>query len=294
VVAANYINGIGSKFGSVQLAAEGRHVIFEALDGYISGDSNGRTDIFLLEVETGNVVRVSQLSDGTQPNGDSYLPRISPNGEWAFFGTNANNLGEGPGTYVVHMPTGVVRKIPVAVVSAGNQHFLGTTGPYYDSPLLSYETSSLAPIATLCGGGSSSCYPRGISSNSRFITFGAEGPQGYSILDSMTGSVVRYVGGNYIAEPLAISDDGKTVVLNSLQNDVDRAWRNVSVFKEGEAERILGLGTSATPGALGFEYTRYLAISGDDVYFSGALDLPGANGALRRVSLLSIFSARFE
>ncbi|MHB9132340.1 MAG: triple tyrosine motif-containing protein [Armatimonadota bacterium] len=58
----------------------------------VAGDTNGRDDIFVSDLNTGEVVRVSTANNGAQANGQSWYPSISSNGYFITYASLANNL----------------------------------------------------------------------------------------------------------------------------------------------------------------------------------------------------------
>ncbi len=90
------------------LSADGRFVVFQSNADNLLGtgagaDSNGKTDIYLYDLQTQTIQRVSVAADGSQLNGDSFRPAISPDGHYISFATDATNLPGADGgvqTYV--------------------------------------------------------------------------------------------------------------------------------------------------------------------------------------------------
>jgi probable HAF family extracellular repeat protein len=75
------------------MSADGRFVVFESdATNLVAGDTNGRRDIFLRDRQLGTTVRLSVSTNGVQANGHSYRPRISPNGRFIVFESDATNL----------------------------------------------------------------------------------------------------------------------------------------------------------------------------------------------------------
>src|SRR5436309_1224897 len=63
---------------SHSLSADGRLVAFaSAASNLVPGDTNGAEDVFVRALHTGQTVRVSVNSAGTQGNGASFFPVIS-------------------------------------------------------------------------------------------------------------------------------------------------------------------------------------------------------------------------
>jgi len=73
---------------------DGRYIAFVSSDsGLVTGDTNGRRDIFVYDRQTGEMERVSVASDGTEGNGASDWPSISNDGRYVAFGSDASNCG---------------------------------------------------------------------------------------------------------------------------------------------------------------------------------------------------------
>lgn len=86
------------------MSDNGRYIVFESTaSNLVANDTNGRTDIFLHDRDTnangifdepGSIatIRVSQLNNSTQANGNSSTPSISANGRYISFWSEASNL----------------------------------------------------------------------------------------------------------------------------------------------------------------------------------------------------------
>jgi Tol biopolymer transport system component len=61
----------------------------------VSGDTNGKYDIFVHDRQTGATTRVSVSSNGSEGNSNSYSPSISSDGSYVAFDSNASNLVPG-------------------------------------------------------------------------------------------------------------------------------------------------------------------------------------------------------
>jgi Tol biopolymer transport system component len=82
------VNSIG-----LDISADGRYAVFQsAASNLVVGDTNGATDIFMHDVDTGVTTRVSLADDDSQPSGHSYYPTISSNGRYVAFRSTATNL----------------------------------------------------------------------------------------------------------------------------------------------------------------------------------------------------------
>ena len=75
------------------ISADGRYVAFESrASNLVDGDTNGYSDIFVHDRQTGITSRVSVAGGGTQGNGDSAQPAISADGRYVAFDSTATNL----------------------------------------------------------------------------------------------------------------------------------------------------------------------------------------------------------
>lgn len=83
------------------LSGAGRYLVYGSLaSNLVDADTNGVEDIFVLDRDTGQVSRVSVDSSGNQGNRASRRPRISTNGRYVVFESEATNLVAGDGNGV--------------------------------------------------------------------------------------------------------------------------------------------------------------------------------------------------
>ncbi len=114
----------------------------------VSGDANGKRDIFVRDRQTGVTTRVSTDSTGGEANGHSRLPAISGDGRFVAFVSEAANLVPGDSNFtedvfVKDLQTGAVER--VSLNSAGDEASLASGSPAisYDGRYVAF--SSLAP-----------------------------------------------------------------------------------------------------------------------------------------------------
>jgi len=80
------------------LNANGRFVAFSSsASDLVAGDGNGVDDIFVRDLVAGTTTRVSVDTGGGDPNGSSFAPSISPDGELVAFASFASDLVPGDG-----------------------------------------------------------------------------------------------------------------------------------------------------------------------------------------------------
>lgn len=78
------------------ISADGRFVAFHSdADNLVIDDTNGSSDVFVLELATGTLERVSVSSDGSEGNERSTGALLSGDGQWVAFSSLADNLVPG-------------------------------------------------------------------------------------------------------------------------------------------------------------------------------------------------------
>lgn len=96
------------------MSDDGRYILFDSpASSVVAGDTNGVSDIFRFDTQTGTTLRVSTTSSGAQANGASNSSQISPDGRYVKFLSYASNLVAGdtngaPDWLVKDMVTGAV------------------------------------------------------------------------------------------------------------------------------------------------------------------------------------------
>jgi hypothetical protein len=79
-----------------QITPDGRYVVFQSLaSNLVSGDTNTKADIFLKDLKTNAIERISVSSSGTQANGESRFAQVTPDGRYVVFQSEASNLVSG-------------------------------------------------------------------------------------------------------------------------------------------------------------------------------------------------------
>lgn len=86
------------------ISANGRYTAFNSnADNLVPGDTNGTSDVFVHDSNTGRTQRVSVSSNAEQANNFSGNPVITADGSEIIFSSSANNLADGvPGVFVHH------------------------------------------------------------------------------------------------------------------------------------------------------------------------------------------------
>lgn len=124
------INGVGGAqpnngSSNPSVSGNGRYVSFRSnASNLVIGDTNSHGDVFRYDIQTGEMIRVSVSSEGTQGNFPSDQPSISDNGRFISFYSDATNLvyGDTNGSgdiFVRDLSTSITTR--VSVRENGNQ-----------------------------------------------------------------------------------------------------------------------------------------------------------------------------
>ena len=76
-----------------QVSSNGQYVVFQSdATDLVSGDTNGVTDIFVRDLQSGTTIPASVAANGRWPNSASTSPVMTPDGRWVAFVSTASNL----------------------------------------------------------------------------------------------------------------------------------------------------------------------------------------------------------
>ena len=108
--------------GVAAVSGDGRYVAFDSGATNLlpaGADANGLLDVYLKDRVTGDIVRVSRGLGGTEPNGNSFGPALSSDGNWVAFSSAASNLVPGDtngvvDAFVFERLSGSIRRVSLA------------------------------------------------------------------------------------------------------------------------------------------------------------------------------------
>jgi hypothetical protein len=191
------------------ISTDGRYVTFESdATNLVAGDTNGKTDVFVRDRQTGTTTLVSKNSAGVEGNDHAYDPSISADGRYVAFWSPATNLVTGDTNaaldiFVRDRNTGTTWRVSKS--SAGVE---GDAGSTYSK----------------------------ISADGRYVTFNSEATNlvagdtnGYAdifVRDRQTGTTTLVsknsagVQGEYASYSATISADGRYVVFQSVATNL--------------------------------------------------------------------------
>jgi Tol biopolymer transport system component len=124
----------GNEFSvNPSISADGRYVVFyTASSNLVPGDTNNTHDVFVRDLQTGSIARVSTDVNGGQGNGASFAPSISADGRYVAFTSDASNLvpGDTNGSedmFVRDLQTGAITRVSP---DDGRQGVISADGRY--------------------------------------------------------------------------------------------------------------------------------------------------------------------
>ncbi|MDO9180711.1 MAG: cadherin-like domain-containing protein, partial [Agitococcus sp.] len=143
----------GSAIVAVGMSADGTKVLLQSNSAnLVFGDNNDAYDVFLKDLKTGAVTRVSTNYEDTESNGNSEGYAISADGTQVLFDSDADNLVDGDtnrayDVFVKNIETGVVTRVSTNPdgSEANGASFGGTFSADGTKVLLSSEATNLAP-----------------------------------------------------------------------------------------------------------------------------------------------------
>ena len=240
------------------LSSDGRYVAFDSMAGnLVTGDTNGYSDIFVHDRQTGLTQRVSLTSGGVQGNNHSYRPSISSDGRYVAFDSLASNL------------------------------VTGDTNGYSDIFVHDRQTGLTQRVSLTSGGvqGNNHSYRPSVSSDGRYVTFytmatnlvsgDTNSASDVFVYDRQTGTLelisisTEGLKSGYLADNLnpSISGDGRNVAFESEANwGLGEPNMNADIFVRN---RIAGTTTrvsKAPDGAVANSVSTYPSISIDGRY----------------------------
>jgi Tol biopolymer transport system component len=252
------------------ISDDGRYVAFQSdANNLIAADTNGKTDVFVHDRQTEVTERVSVANDGTQANGRSSLPKISADGRYVAFSSDASNLvandtNNTSDVFIHDRQTGETERVSVASDGTQGNRYSGVSDISEDGRyvLFSSDATNLVANKTNVPYWDSYVHDRYTGVTER-VSIASDGTQG-----------------NQHGDPWSISGDGRYVgffslATNLVANDTNNTY-DVFVHdrQTGETERVsvASDGSETNPNSISY----MPSLSGDGRYvafLSNAINL---------------------
>lgn len=231
----------GDLFGRTALSGDGRYLAYSSrLPSLVPNDTNITSDVFVTDLFTGAVERVSVDSNGVEGNSNSYEPQMSADGRFVLFASNATNLvpndTNASGDIFVHdRVDGTTERVNVGsdgseanasvfqrlISDDGRYVFFDTTASnlvpndtnnVYDVFVFDRQTGSTERLSLEADGSQRVSFDstlKAISPDGRFVAYGFNSDA--HILDRETGDLAVVAFGNAFGYS-ALSADGRFYV----------------------------------------------------------------------------------
>ncbi len=264
------------------LSGTGRYVVFESTtSSFAAGGSTSQTDIFLKDLATDTTTRISTSLAGTDGNGESINARVSADGDYVVFQSEASNLTSGDNNgysdiFLWSAATGTLTNLTkgLAPVSNPNNGNVKADVAYNgdENAIVVFETGRNLVAADTSNG--TDIYALNFKTGELQLVSSKEDGSGVSLS----------------SEDASISDDGRWVVFTSYSDQLvdgdSNGTRDIFV-KDLYTGRIALVSTSAAGVAGNGPSTHAQVSSGGDwiVFESSATNLAAtdANGSFTDV-----------
>lgn len=222
-----------------KVSMNGRYVIFTSqASNLVQGDNNGEWDLFVHDLQTGETVRASVASDGSQSEeGTFFNVAISPDGTVVAFPNSSANLvsddsNDSLDIFVHNLQTGETRRVSVA--SDGMEANNHSAWPWlsYNGQMIAFQSMASNLVA---GDNNNYC-------DSNYNGEYGDNCQDIFVHDQTTGATVRVsvasdgTEGNDASWNPSISVDGRFVTFLSLASNLVEGDDNYLCDNDADGE----------------------------------------------------------
>ncbi|MCF4165232.1 hypothetical protein L2U69_06215 [Zavarzinia compransoris] len=305
------------------ISPDGRFVAFASYaDNLVAGDTNGAKDIFLRDLLTDTITRVSTDAGGSEGDGDSSAAAVSSNGQFVAFLSDAANLVAGDtngkrDAFVKDLSTGTVTRVStdssgaeadnssyyalsisatgryVAFNSYASNLVAGDTNGEYDIFVKDLDTGTTTRVSTDGSGAEANSYSfsPSISADGRYVAF--ESYASNLVAGDTNGAADIFVKDLVAGTITRVSTDADGVEGNSSSSAPSISADGLSVSFESYASNLVAGDTNGTvdvfvknlaTGAVTRVSTDAGGTDGDDASFNSAISADGQHVAYRSVA----------
>ena len=260
-------NGASS---DVQVSADGRTVVFATKAWNLwNSDHNEKQDVYAC---TSSCFSVGWVAKGMEPNGHSFRPRISADGRWVVFSSDASNwvTGDTNGVrdvFVANVRSGAVSRVSVSSTGAQLKRpsdFAAISG---DGKLVSFTTAE--PLARQDTNRKSDVYLRDLTAKRTSLVSQSAAERIGNGSSSASAVARRCVDGTCFPTVVFVS-----TATNLVRNDTNGV-RDVFIRERGSTARV-SVSTKGVQGAAGeASWAPSISQDGRRVVFVSDADLTG-------------------
>jgi Tol biopolymer transport system component len=264
----------GQSVYAPSISADGSVLAFmSAASNLVSGDTNNTTDVFVTDLLAHKVTRVSVGLNGVQGNGPSWVPKLSANGRYVVFSSDASNLvaqdtNGNTDVFVYDRSTRQTTRVSVASVggqgndnSGGNSSSISADGRYvaFDSDasnlvsgdsnaatdifvydrVLKQTTRASVATSKVQGNSNSGFNSTDISSDGRFVAFDSDASNLVAGDTNNSADVFVYDRSSKQTTRVSIATNGAQGAAWSLQPSLNADGRYVT-FESAAANLVAG------------------------------------------------------
>lgn len=187
-----------------QISRDGRFLVFDTSStNFVANDANGVQDVYLVNLSSGAIERVSSAFDGMDSNDTNEFPEISATGRFITFNSNATNLVTGDANgftdYFIrehYLPAAIQitsqtpnSGVPITVWTADQDGLKNGTTSFTRTYLTGHSASFTAPLSA--GSNRFVAWKRDSNfwSSSRTVTLDVDGPATIAAVYSPVGTI---------------------------------------------------------------------------------------------------------
>lgn len=229
-------DSLGNQSNGASVAAaisyDGRFVTFQSLaSNLVGGDTNGVTDVFVHDRQTGETQRVSIDSFGIEGNGASAIASISDDGRYIAYRSSGDNLVAGdtngqPDVFLHDRQTAETKRISVSNSGVESNGDSGSSKISGDGKYIVFGSSA------------TNLFPDDLNGNRDIFIYSTESDE-----------IMRLTDGNGASDGANISRNGEHIVFNSGASDIVSGDSNAALDVFFSANPLFG-GTGLTFGPI--------------------------------------------
>jgi Ca2+-binding RTX toxin-like protein len=314
---------------NAQFSAEGRTVVFQSYaSNLVAGDSNNDWDIFVKDLQSGAIQRVSTDAAGAESNGYSDQPRFSADGHYVVFQSYASNLvaGDSNGTgdvFVKDLQSGAIQRVStdaagvqgnsdsgyaqfsadgrtVVFTSEASNLVAGDSNISHDVFVKDLQSGAIQRVSAEAAGaqGNAGSYNPQFSADGRYLVFTSDASNLVAGDSNGAGDIFR------VANPFHI-DSGVDTVQSSISYTLPTAVENLKLTGSGALNGTgntldnlfyAGAGNNVLDGAAGNDTVSYVfASAGVTVSLASAgAQATGGSGTDTLISIEHLIGSGFN